>query len=475
MRFENFFFKKEQPTGTENSDTDELDEKGKSRRGFLVGAAALAAASALPMQEAFAQSNGSESIDTPEEREENVLRIRAYEARLKAAQGELARKGITKEEVMTILYGEDGVPSTDRLSLEGTELDREAYFRTHGSWPAVQLRKELGKELLQLRFAHNVNDETTPLLGVGNGFFVDEVFVSNRHQLNEVIPCENISQETDVAGCGVDDLGIREALSPHVQKVGLPWSRLKASEDIHGKLIHMTSLHEKMGRSEADNAAITSGFAFKITPSLIFDPENPRVKTLFPESLFKGQRGEILKQQLLKSYACIVPSEDVNSDGQKNEFDIKGLSGAPVFTDESCANEDEVPSGIEWGALTINDIPRGLTYTVVLLHGPEVLGEMVDKVNTLVSMDLDIAEVPNKIALTTKVQQALVEYGYKNLGIDGGYGNDTKAVVQAFQERKFDEATRASSIIPGVIDRRTWNALFPNEQDPDKRVLWGQA
>jgi hypothetical protein len=470
MGFERFFFGKEKVEEAGASpDVDELDEKGKSRRGFLVGAAALAAASAIPMQEAFGQSDTVEPIVTPEDKERNVERIRAYESHIKSSQEELARLGITKHEVMEIFYGDGGVPPTDRRSLEGTELDREAFFRMRGSWPAVQLRKELGQDLLQLRFAHNVNDETKVLLRQGNGFFVDEAFISNKHQLNEVIPCENISENDDVAGCGVDDLGLREALGRHVEKVGLTWDRAKAQEDIHGKLIHMPSLHEKKGASEADNAAITSGVLFKITPSLLFDPQNPRVRTLFSEKHLH------LREQLLRSYACIVPSEDVNGDGRENEMDVRGISGSPVFTDEDCASKKQVPSGIEWGALTINDTQRGLSYTVVLVHGPEVVGEMIDTVNTLLSMDLDETEVSNEIkfALSTKVQQALVDYGYRNLGVDGVYGEDTKAVVQAFQERVFDEETRNASIIPGVIDRRTWNALFPNEQNPDKRALWG--
>jgi hypothetical protein len=469
MGFENLFFKKEKVTGAENSDTDELDERGKSRRSFLVGAAALAAASALPMQEAFGQSSSVEPIRTPEDKERNVLKIREHEAYLKEVQDEFARPGITKQEIMDLLHGKEGVPATDQSVLEGTVLDRREFFEANDSWSAVQVRREVGDSRLHLRFGHNLPPDDTILEGSGNSFFVDDIFMSNKHMIAELAPCETVEEGRDIAGCAVDDLGPHEALQKNANRVGLAWDRSKATEDVHGKFAHIPSIHKKRGADRENNTTITSGHIFKITPNFLNDP-NLNIRTFFSKD-----HTDAFAATLEKSCGMIVPSADTNLDGRANAYDLDGISGSPVFIDDDCAEGRRVPSGIQWGALTVTDMERKISYTVVLLHGPEVVGAMVDKVNTIVGADLTEADLSSerKIALSAKIQQALVDYGYRNLGVDGNYGEDTKAVVQAFQEREFDEATRATSIIPGVIDRRTWNALFPHEQDPDKRALWG--
>jgi hypothetical protein len=176
------------------------------------------------------------------------------------------------------------------------------------------------------------------------------------------------------------------------------------------------------------------------------------------------------EEAFLSSYAFLTKMSDTNGDRKYNAYDLEGISGSPVFLDSDCAEGVRMPVGIEWGAIDIM-APDGEMYTLVFLHGPEVLSAMLDKVKTIVSMELDETEAPLKRALTIKVQMALHEYG-EEVVIDGLYGNDTRQAVYNFQQRVFSKEKLDSEIIPGTVDRLTWNALFPEEQDPDKKVLW---
>lgn len=458
MGFENLFFKKEQTQNAKDSD-DELDEKALSRRNFLRGAGAVAIASAIPWSESLADEYLEDAIRTPEDRERNVEKIRAYEDYLTAIEGRFYEPGLSKQEFTDLLYGYDGIPAISRSVLEGTELDREEFFRANDSWPAVQLRRVNYDDRFRYRFAHGTNSEDGTLTGYANSFFLGDTLISNRHAFDKSDICEVIEDKHDIAGCSLDDFNAGEDFRKGPERVALEWDRRKVSENLHGKLVHIPSIHEQRG-SGPDDTDITSGVLFKLTPSVV-------------ESFDLSPQFAHFKEQLLNSYACVVPPQDNNEDGISNDLDVRGTSGSPVFTDVDCEMENTVPSGIVWGGLAVRDRRRGVTYTLMLIHGPETIGEMIDTIDTILSPELTEADVPNKRELTTKVQSALVAYGYKNLPIDGLYGNNTAAVIQAFQEREFDEDMRARSIIPGVMDRRTWEALFPNEEDPNKKVLWG--
>lgn len=439
-------------------EVSEQDAKVLSRRSFLMGSGALVAASMLNIHESKAQESELMPIISPEDREQNVQSIRAYEAYLKTIRPDLDEP-LTLPQLIDLLHGKNGIPPTERSVLEGTELDREDFFRSKGSWPSIQIRDEKGSPVPKLRFGHSGIPDDSDLEGYGNGFVLDDTLIANRHGIHSSFRSEVIEKDKDIGGVSFDDVRVGEDSRAQIDRAALSWNRAKASEDIHGKLVHVPSIHVQRG-SEIDQTDITSGVLFKMTPSI--------VRSFNLTSEYKE-----FEAQLLNSYACIVPPRDTNEDGRKDKEDVKGISGSPVFSDEDCAEKIMVPSGIQWGSMTMRDRKRNTSYTLFLIHGPEVLGSMIDAVNTIVSMDIDEAEVPTKIALTTKVQQGLVAYGYRNLGIDGDYGNDTKAVVQAFQERVFDQATLETSIIPGVVDRRTWDALFPNEQNPNKKRLWG--
>jgi peptidoglycan hydrolase-like protein with peptidoglycan-binding domain len=108
----------------------------------------------------------------------------------------------------------------------------------------------------------------------------------------------------------------------------------------------------------------------------------------------------------------------------------------------------------------------------MLVFGPDVVADMVDRVNTIVSMDLPEEVTPNKALITQRVQQELQRVGYSELIADGIYGNGTREAVLDFQRRTFTEEEMESSIIPGTVDRRTWDALLPDFKDYNKMTLW---
>jgi len=464
MGFEKFFLRGEAPTQKNEEEEEELPDP--SKRSFLIGAGALAAASVLPSFGVHAEEANKEKSLSFEEKERNVQRIRKHEAHLKRYQEELARPGISKKEICDILYGEDGVPPSTEEYLQGTELDQREFFSEHDSWVCMQLKKVYGKEELYMKFAHETPAGKEIIMKSGNGFLINNMMVSNRHMLEDDIPCEIGGEGKDIAGISFADLGMLGSMQENIERSGLAWDRSKALEDIHGKFAHIPSLHPMRSERE-DLTTITSGHIFKITESFLHDPQ------FYVQSFFTEADSKAYRDLFLNSYAMIVPSQDTNLDGKSDQYDIEGVSGSPVFTNEDCDNGRRVPSGIQWGAMTIADKSRRITYTLVLFHGPEVVGEMVDTVNTILSQGQNEEEVPNKRALTLKVQEALVAYGYRKLPIDGEFGRNTSAVIQAFQEREFDEHTRKTSIIPGVMDRMTWKALFPNEGEPDKAKLWG--
>lgn len=462
MGFENLFFKKEQPhISAAGEDVDELGEEGRRRRNFLVGSGALAAATLIPE---VVYASDLFSLESPEARESNVEAIRAYEVRLQQIKQQLEDPDINRAQVWKLLYGEHGIPATDSAVLEDTELNREALFRQHGSWPSVQIRYEGVEGNPHIRFANSPNTEDAFLAGYGNGFFVDDTLISNKHGIVEAFQCEIMPGEDDIGGCSVDDLSLGESAKKQINRVDLAWDRRRAAVDIHGQLVHIPSIHEKRGKERPDNTDVTSAVIFKVTPSLL--SEHGRL------SLIGQKASDEFREVLLSSYACIVPPRDSNEDGVSNSIDLKGISGSPIFLDSDCAEGELIPVGIEWGGITLEDPVHKVSHTVVFLHGPDVLGAMLDTINTVVSMDLNENEVPAKRELTAKVQMALHEYGDERVAIDGVYSDETRQAVFDFQLRVFSAEELESSVIPGVVDRRTWAALFPEDPDPNKKELW---
>ncbi len=460
MGFESLFFKKDTPRTSKTADNaHELNAQGLQRRQFLKGAGALAAASALGVSGV----HGAEASPfSPENAEDLVGSIRAYEARLKQLKMELARIDITEEEIWSILEGEEGIPVTDRSVLEGSEVDREGFFREGGSWPSVQIRHEGKDRIPHIRFAHQRNNEDMYLAGYSNGFFVNDALIANKHVMEHSFRCELLGGREDIGGCAVSELVTNEEGKEEIDKVQLQWDRRKASEDISGNLVHIPSIHERRGRA-SDGTDILSGVVFKVTEGLLTTDEK--------EALFGARASREYEEAFLSSYAFLTKMNDSNGDQKQNAYDLEGISGSPVFLDRDCAAGVRMPSGIEWGAIDRMS-PSGEKYTIVLIHGPEVVGAMLDTVKTIISMELDEAEAPQKRALTIKVQMALYEYGDESVAIDGLYGTGTRQAVYDFQQRVFSKEMLESEVIPGTVDRATWNALFPEEQDPDKKVLW---
>jgi hypothetical protein len=459
MRFENFFLKKEHENSVEDaSEIDELSEEGKSRRNFLRGGGALLAASALGGTEAFASSENALEKKNIEEA------VRAYETFIQQNKDALAQPDAFRYEIWNMLLGDEGLPNMDQETLRGTEFDREAFFREGGSWPAAQLRR-MGTgddERAMIRLGHHANKEDEYLAGYGNGFFSNDTLIANRHVMETLFQSEYLPGKEEIAGSSVFDLIPDSGGRREVAKVDLDWDRKKANEDIHGKLVHVPYIHEERGR-EKDGTGILSGVVFKITPNFLTTQER--------ESLIGPRATQEFGEILQSSYAFLIRPRDTNNDFKANAFDLEGISGSPVFLDSDCEDGERIAVGIEWGALD-RTAPNGEKYTLVLLHGPEVLGRMHDTVNTILSEELSENDAPQKRALTEKVQMALHEFGFNDLLIDGLYGKGTSDVVFDFQLRMFSREEIESSIIPGVVDRLTWNALFPEEQNPDKKKLW---
>lgn len=470
MGFENLFIGKEKDQPSKEA-TNTLDPKGKSRRAFLKGAGALAASAVLPHTEAFGQKTKTYEpfpITSFEDRERNVLAIRAHEQRLQRMREALADPNATQRDVLDIVVG----PPTDRGVFEGTELDREAFFRSRGSWPSVQIRKEVqagGDTQAVLRFAHQENREGN-LQGYANGFFVNGMLISNRHVGEGAsFYCESITSGEDIAGCSIEDGGIISQLhAEDYEKARLMRNRQHAGEDLHGRLVHIPSIHEHRGAHTPDNTDITSGIAFKITPNFLYGES----KSAWP--FFDKNISEQFREELLNSYACIIPPRgDTNKDGVIDLVDNQGLSGSPVFTDDACAANAMVPSGVLWATAWVHDYRLDVTHTLALFHGPDTLTSMIDRVNTVVSGALDESLVPNKRELTEDVQLKLkLQFGYHNLTVDGLYGEQTAQAVYDFQMQKFNQEAREALVIPGVVDRYTWDALFPEARNPDKQQLW---
>jgi hypothetical protein len=471
MGIENFLFKKPKGREGEEISDDELSPKGRQRRNMMFGGAALLGSTALHVHWANATDLlpiDSFSLQTPEGREDNVEKIREYIEWIAQNEEELKRPDITKNEINAIIC--KNVPALENNVLKGTEYDQESALRSNGYWKATQI--EVGKgttDGVLFRFAHEDNSNKKELAGYGNGFVIKigdtEILISNPHVIKESLNCEVLADGIEAGGCDLNDLNVVESAKENFEKISVPWDRRKSKENLHGKLVHIPSVHNRRGAENTDKTDITSGVLFKISPNFFPSGESTH-KTFFSQENLKAF-GNLLQN----SYMCIIPSREVNGDGIANDDDALGISGSPVFTDEDCKNGNIMPSGLVWGAGTIKDSVHKVSYTVAYIHGPDILGKTIDTVNTIVSGFMDEKEFPQKRALTEKVQKKLVELGYP-ITVDGDYGGYTQRAVFTFQERVFSKEKIDSEVIAGDVDRMTWDALFPDDAGVNKRKLY---
>ncbi len=463
MGFENPFAKKTQEvSGAQRNE----DEAVLSRRKFLLGSGALVGALALNLHHAHGEESSLEPILTQEDKERNVFAIRQYEQKLQSLRNALQDPQLSPREVHT-LFSE--APPTGIPVFRGTELDHEAFFRRTGSWPSVQIIQQRSVATPQILFGNTILNDYDSLdrPSLANGAFIDGMLISNEHVIGDSFRCEVSSEDLDIGGCSTADFVMSDTMRANAERADIAWDRRNREKDLHGKLIHVPSIHHERGQYTPDNKDITSGVLMKITPNLLYDEVRGRT------SLFTKGVSERFREQLLHSYLCIVPPRDTNGDGEGNYEDMEGISGSPIFLDEDCQHDTLAPSGVVWGAANIHDPVRGVSYTAMLVLGPDVLADMVDRVNTIVSMDLPDEVTPNKALITLRIQQELQRVGYTNLTADGVFGNGTREAVLDFQRRTFSEEEMTTSIIPGAIDRRTWNALLPEEfKDYNKMALW---
>jgi len=464
-----------------------------NRRQVLFGATALAAATLVPKSEAQADG-GPESIpvSSREAKESNVERIHAFMEKLRLNRDVIEGSEVPKQDKMDVLRG---VPPTDFESLQGTEFDPEAFFRFNQSWPSIQIRKEYGKELQQIRRAHEENPiGVAEIVQYGNGFEITKqdgtsLVFTNTHVAENSLQCTILGPDTDIAACSVDNFGYE---SKGESRSKLYWDESKRTEDLYGQLVHIPSIHEQRGKNTPDNTDITSGILIKIKDTFFVEGTNET--PFFRRELESNMEWLFMKEGIEKegdsfntelnqmhakeyaqnririlkhSYMCIVPSRETNGDGEANMYDTQGVSGSPVFTDADVKAGRRVPSGIVWGTGTVRDEALGISYTVLFIHGPEVLGEMMDAMG----VDGEVAQVSLEDfkEVTKKVQEAINVWLRKNnrsnrlVDTDGVYGRDTAGAIYAFQMKVFGSNTPESPYTPGLVDARTWQALMPQE------------
>jgi hypothetical protein len=429
--------------------TQERDEESPvlSRRRFLLQLGALAATAALPHEALGAEESADAS-------RELIAQIHDYQRLIRDMRPHLEEESTTREDLVSIV---GSAPGMTREALRGSELDPESFFRSNGSWPSEQIPTVGSITAESIHFAHEAE---APLHFYGNGFFInqeDPLLLTNRHVSKGRLSYESAKEE-DVAGASAYDLAEADRAREDIARTVLSWDRRKAKEDLHGKIVHIPSIRT-LGGEGADATDLTTGVLVKMTPSLL--------------KLFSRKSVEEFREQLLNSYICIVPPRDTNGDHEIDNKDGKGTSGSPVFTEEDCDAGELMPSGIVWGDAMICDYGHDITYTALIIHGPDILGKNIDAMNTVVSGFMKEEDLPQKQALTRAVQERLLEKGFP-LTVDGVYGGGTQSAVFQFQQRTFPEGTLRSSVIWGDVDRITWNALFPERPVHDRKDLYAQ-
>lgn len=478
MGFENLFVKKstEENLSGDGRDTneEELSAYGKQRRKTLLGMGALAVGAGLNLHEAQASATAEQfaPLNTPEGKEHNVERIKAYQDWLIKYRYILEDENSSREAMDAVLFfnanGTSYLPVLERKYLQETELDHENLFRRNGSFPAFQIRTE-GSESVpahtEIRFSNQDNIENGTLKGYGNGFVLDGGMITAEHVANDIDPeafvCASSPEDGfDIAGLSLNDIDDKNGIKENALLINLPIDRQMRKRDLHGEFIDITGIHETRGTGP-DNSDITSGVLVKITPAII---------THYFKDIFSDSDADF-KKIILNSYICIVPPRDVNGDGVANGFDVSGLSGSPIFSDSETSQNVLSPCGIVWGSTEIDDLTNSVSYTMVAVHGPDALIEMSDTVQTILSGFMDETEFPGKRALTFKVQEALNTLGY-GVVVDGDYGGNTQEAVFAFQKKVFDRDILKAAVLLGDVDRRTWDMLFPDEAGVNREKLY---
>jgi hypothetical protein len=470
MGFERLFLHKDEPHEKE-SEADEVPDP--KRRAVLKGLGVLAAVAVLPKVDNAEAADLPENLQ-PENLESNVDKIRAYQVGIEQNRAALdVAPDLTKplkdlrREVYPVIK-----PQCDlrREALVGTEFDHEAWFRegcTERSWPSIQLRYVKGQEMPSLRFGHYDNVENEQIVRRGNGFILEDHFFSNNHMIEGRLKTQKISDDLDIAAVNLRDYEWSDQARDSIDRVRLHFDRRKINEDLHGQLVHVPSIHEKRGTG-SDNTEVVSGVAIRLTENLVKRLGLPATITVRNyKNNGEGTFELPLMERYLNSYVCVIPSNDTN--GKIDDEDGTGLSGSPLLTDVDSALGRNIASGIVWG------VGKAGSLKLIYFHGPEVVGEMLDRANTIVSSDTDKEANPWKIGLTARIQERLSDLGFYTMEVDGGYGDGTKAAVEAYQKDAFGEDMFAASIIPGVVDFKTWGALFPEERNLTKGQIHALA
>ncbi len=474
MNIEKLLFKKEnQPAEPQNESSEEIDV---TRRRLLQGGAALAAATALGVTEAAAHHPAETlNVYTRTERLNNAEAVKEWLGRLEKGRDVLNNPKSTYPQIMDVIRPDCLL---DRQVFKETDFDHEKFIReelTKESWPALQLRTVTpkgGEPEEHVRWAHEPNTEINGKLTAGNASFIDNVMISADHVTRRRYAAETLGNNFEISGIGLTEFSANKSAVESVKRSAFESDRTNASNDLHAQLGYILSIHERRGAGASDNTDLTPIGFIKMNKDLIkilgIDTDVVRKTGPGPEDVETVS----MLEALANSYMGIVAPRDSNLDHVSDSADLSGLSGSPVITDAHCVSKEKTQDGVVLIANKLNDAKRKRSYDVVFVHGPDVIVEMQDTVNTILSEDLDGEAVPAKKNLTEKVQQVLFDYGYKEMKTDGDYGDYTRRVVEDFQKRVFPAEVLEKAVIPGVVDRLTWGKLFPKLAGVNKNELY---
>lgn len=361
-------------------------------------------------------------------------------------------------------------PPAIRETLKGSELDPEEFFRSRDSWPSFALvtnrRTAVVSPQIVGEESQFFDKEEVDHFFTGNGFMVDGLMITNDHMYlkkdqNEYETCAN---EYDITAKSIYDNDANEIgwqdLRKNVGRLSMDWDRRRNNESLHGKVIHIASVHNLRGQGE-DNTEINTGVAWNYGDFTTND------------RYYENDELVNAKRPLEETYGVVVQPQDFTGDGRVGGNDFAGLSGSVVMTEEDVVAGRYQPSGIVTSYSREGDANSLRSFHVLVIHGPKVIGRMIDEANTLISKEQTPDDIPNLAYITKEVQVELSRRGFE-LEVDGAFGPMTEEVVKAFQTQTFDEETLVAKVIPGVVDRRTWNALFPGKANPSKfDLLYG--
>lgn len=482
--------------------TEQPEKIDKSRRRFFFGgAAAVAAAVAIPKGiEAFG-GEAAPQAPVPLDRAEGFqARVEACEQAFEQNRAVFENPAYQKQDIMNFIH--DYLTPTNRESLQGTRYDQEDFLRANNSFTSVQVRKSSGKDM-EVRFAHEPNTEVKNYQpSTANGFFVERngqtFFITNEHVMPDTLPHTILGDTVDLAGARLEDMPFKnDNLEESINRSKV--SLADTDMDMHGKLVHITGIQENAGL-EKDNTDIVSGFIFKVQDHFFASPDNT-TERLFPrgtqwgiESQYfetlashagKDANQEELKEQarvyaanriaiMKNSWMLVIPARNTDENPGSTSSDVKGLSGSSVFSNQSCLDNKREAMGALWGAGTIRDDERKISYTVAFVHGKEHLqalldalkdGDVIEEHDEEQEHEEPQAESLERGTHVLKIQETLNNWlrskRIETIRVDGDYGRQTQRAVYTFQTRVFGSDT--SMYTPGIVDERTWEALFPGE------------